>query len=148
MLPRKYRIHAFLAILALVIIFYPSYMKQPDQQVLDASNAAANAFLRLIDSGKYQESWQSCSPYLQTKVPLTKWLDELGAVRDTAGKLLERRQVDHTYSKEAHKKGIPAGDYMVYTYSTTFVNKKDAQETVTLMLGQDGIWRVAGYFIK
>jgi len=146
-LARKYRIHIFLALLALVIIFYPSYMRKPDQQRLAASGEAAYRFLELVDQGHYRQSWDGCAPYLKETVPLTQWQEQLVSVRTMAGPLKDRRQTDYVYTREAQK-GVPEGEYMVYTYSSSFANKADVKETVTLMLGQDDIWRVAGYFIE
>ena len=147
MLARKYRIHIFLALLALVIIFYPSYVRKPDQQRLDASGAAAYEFLHLVDQQQYEQSWNACASYLKETVPLQKWQQPLAAVRTAAGSLQERQQTNYTYTKEA-KKGVPEGEYMVYSYTSTFTHKADVKETVTLMLTQDGSWRVAGYFIE
>ncbi len=146
-LARKYRIHIFLALLALVIIFYPSYIRKPDQQRLEASGEAASRFLTLVDQGKYRESWDGCAEYLKDTVPLAQWQEQLAAVRSTAGPLKDRKQTNYVYTKEA-KKGVPEGEYMVYTYSSSFANKADVGETVTLLLAPDGIWRVAGYFIE
>ena len=44
--------------------------------------------------------------------------------------------------------GAPDGEYVVIQYKTSFVNKKDAIETITPMLDKDGKWRVSGYYIK
>jgi hypothetical protein len=44
--------------------------------------------------------------------------------------------------------GAPAGEYVVLQFDTSFVNKKEAVETVTPMLDKDGKWKVSGYFIK
>ncbi len=53
-------------------------------------------------------------------------------------------------SAEAHKTllGAPEGEYVVLHFTTSFANKKDAIETVTPMLAEDGKWKVSGYFIK
>ena len=147
MFPRKYRIHAFLALLALVIIFYPSYSKKPDQQRLDASSLAAVHFLELVDAGQYEQSWQGAAGYLQQEIPLEEWTSRLSEVRSAAGKLLERKQKDYIYTKDA-KQGIPEGEYMVFIFNSTFATKQNIHETVTLILEQDKIWRVAGYFIE
>lgn len=147
MLARKYRIHIFLALLALVIIFYPSYMRKPDQQRLDDSSTAAYQFLTLVDQQKYRESWDICADHLKNSVPLPQWQQQLANVRSATGPLLERKQTDYSYTKGA-KKGVPEGEYMVYSYTSAFTNKAGVNETVTLMLTTNGSWRVAGYFIE
>ncbi len=146
MLARTYRIHIFLALVALAIIVYPRYAHKPDQQRLDASGAAAYQFLTLVDEQHYEQSWHVCADYLKNTVPLGQWRQQLAAARSAAGSLKERKQTDYTYTKEA-KQGVPEGEYMVYSYASIFTNKTHAKETVTLMLTSDGSWRVAGYFI-
>ncbi len=147
MLARKYRIHIFLALLALIIIVYPQYTHKPDQQRLDSSGTAAYQFLNLVDQQHYEQSWQICADYLKQAVPLEQWQQQLATVRSAAGSLKERTQRDYTYTKEA-KKGVPEGEYMVYSYTSVFSNKANVKETVTLLLTKDGSWRVAGYFIE
>lgn len=147
MLPRKYRVHAFLILISLLIIFYPQYRKKPDDQRIETSTVAATRFLELVDRGDYEASWQTAAAYLKNDIPLEQWLTRLAAVREAAGKIVERRQKKYIYSKNP-KKGVPEGEYMVYIFSSRFANKDDLTETVTLMLEEDGLWRVAGYFIE
>ncbi|MDA3902676.1 MAG: DUF4019 domain-containing protein [Desulfuromusa sp.] len=146
MFPSKYRVHAFLAIIALIIIFYPSISRKPDQQRVDDSTIAATHFFELVDSGQYEQSWEACSAYLKGDVAQQEWVERLSAVRTVAGKLLERNQTDYTYTRDAGA-SIPDGEYMVYHFDSKFQNKDHLTETVTIMLEQDKNWRVAGYFI-
>ncbi len=147
MFPRKYRIHAFLILLSLVIIFYPQFARKPDQQRVDASSAAAVGFLEQVDRAQYEQSWQQAAAYLKNQVPLDDWITRLKAVRTAAGNNLERREEKNFYTKE-QKEGLPEGEYMVYIFASKFENKADVTETVTVMLEQDNQWRVAGYFIE
>ncbi|SEA80582.1 Protein of unknown function [Desulfuromusa kysingii] len=147
MLPRKYRVHIFLTVIALVIIFYPLISRQPDQQRVDDSGVAATRFFELVDAGQYAQSWEVCAAYLKKEVPREEWIKNLSAVRSVAGKLLDRKQRDYIYTKNINE-GIPDGEYMVYKFDSTFQNKEDLTETVTVMLETDSVWRVAGYFIE
>ncbi len=146
MLPRKYRIHAFLLLMALLIVFYPLYSRKPDQQRIDASTIAALHFLELVDSGQYEQSWHDAASYLKQDIPLEEWQTRLPKVREAAGKLIDRRQKKYLYTRKP-KKGVPEGEYMVYIYASRFENRDDLSETVTVMLETDNSWRVAGYFI-
>lgn len=150
MFPRKYRIHALLALTALVIIFYPSISRKPDQQRVDASTIAATHFLELLDSEQYEQSWEACASYLQNDIPKQEWIKRLSAVRSVSGKLLERKQKSYTYTKDSAeaKANIPEGEYMVYYFDSQFQNKDHLTETLTIMLEKDNTWRVAGYFIE
>jgi len=44
--------------------------------------------------------------------------------------------------------GAPDGEYVVIQFESSFANKESAVETVTPMKGEDGVWRVSGYYIK
>lgn len=147
MFPRKYRVHVFLSVIALVIIFYPSFSRKPDQQRIDASTIAATHFLELVDSGQYKQSWETCATYLKNEVAQQDWIKRLSAVRSVSGKLLDRKQKDYVYTKNAGE-GVPIGEYMVYHFDSKFQNKDHLTETITVMLGQDNTWQVAGYFIE
>ena len=146
MFARKYRIHFSLALLALAIIFAPSYLRKPDEQKSEAAQKASKMFLELVDSGQYEPSWTLSSAYLRKEIPLEQWQQQLSDVRTAAGALLSRELKDQRYNKET-RKGVPEGEYMVFIYNTAFQNKSAATETITLMLEDDQFWRVAGYFI-
>ncbi len=150
MFPRKYRVHAFLALIALFIIFYPQFSRKPDQQRVEASTIAATYFLDLLDSEQYDQSWEVCAAYLQKDIPKQEWVKRLTAVRSVSGKLLDRKQESYTYTKDARdaKANVPDGEYMVYSFDSKFQNKNHLTETLTVMLEQDNTWRVAGYFIE
>jgi len=44
--------------------------------------------------------------------------------------------------------GAPDGDYSMVLFRTSFVNRADSRETVTLEREPDGAWRVVGYVIQ
>ena len=144
---RKYRVHIFLAIVALTIIIYPQYSRKPDQQRVDASSVAVVQFFDLVDQGKYEESWESCSAYLKGEVPKEDWIKRLSGVRKAVGALVERKQKDYQYTKDPGS-NIPAGEYMIYHFDATFKNKTHLTETITVMLEGGHKWKVAGYFIE
>ncbi|HEY5894810.1 MAG TPA: DUF4019 domain-containing protein, partial [Chthoniobacterales bacterium] len=60
--------------------------------------------------------------------------------------LVSRKLKSAKYTKTLP--GAPDGEYVILQFNTTFANKKEAVETVTPMLAQDGKWKVSGYFIK
>lgn len=146
MIPRQYRIHAVLLLSALIIIFFPKFSQRPDKEKAEAAATAVEAFLQRVDSDKFAESWQISASILKGKVPEQLWADQLGKIRAASGPLVERTEESMTYSTSA--KDSPEGEYIVVTFDTSFERKKDASEIVTVMLDTDGVWRVAGYFIR
>ncbi len=105
----------------------------------------AISWLELVDAGNYSASWDEAAPFFQEKVSSSQWVEALNAVRAPLGDVTSREVTSataHTILPEA-----PPGEYIVLTLTTSYANKAQATETVTLMrVGDD--WRVVGYFIK
>jgi len=149
MFPAKYRIHAFLIVISLVIIIYPQLSKKPDEQRLEASRIAVAAFLEQIDAGQYAQSWDTASAYMKNDIPREQWIAQLTETREQVGKLVERTEEKHLYANNLEeKKGVPAGEYFTFIYSAKYEKRDEVRETVTLMFEKDKVWRVAGYFTK
>ncbi|HPB68655.1 MAG TPA: DUF4019 domain-containing protein [Candidatus Omnitrophota bacterium] len=111
-----------------------------------AAVAAAEAWLSLIDSGRYEQSWEDASEYFRNAITQQQWDQSLKAIRPPLGQLISREVISAVYTTTLP--GAPDGEYVVIQYQSSFGNKKSAVETVTPMLDQDGAWRVSGYFIR
>jgi hypothetical protein len=143
---RKYRIHAALLLVSLLIIFLPLYNEKPDEQKAQAAAAAAAEFLALVDADKFAESYQRSAKLLKEKVSEQQWVEQLRKTRAVAGPLLGRSQKEISYSTTAQDS--PEGEYILILFDSNYQAKPGATETITLMLARDATWRVAGYFIK
>lgn len=146
MLPSKYRIHAGLILVALLIIFLPQFTERPDKEKAEAAAAAADKFLQLVDADQFAASWQAAAPLLREKVSEADWVAQLRRTREITGPVVERSQKSMTYSTSA--KDSPEGEYILIIFDTSFKGKSGATESLTVMLDQNQAWRVAGYFIK
>jgi len=111
-----------------------------------AAEAAAEAWLQLVDSGHYAQSWQDASSMFKAAVGEREWEQKLKAVRAPLGEMVSRKVRSADFATQLP--GVPDGQYVVIRYDTSFANKKSAIETVTPMLDKDGQWHVSGYFIK
>jgi len=111
-----------------------------------SARAAAEAWLALVDQGKYGESWDQAAAYFRKAVSREKWVQSMNAFREPLGKVLERKETSARFASTLP--GAPDGAYVVIQFETSFSNKKSAVETVTPMLDPDGQWRVSGYFIR
>ncbi len=111
-----------------------------------AAREAAESWLKLIDDGKYEESWKDAAELFQKAVTKQQWADAAKAARDPLGKLLSRK------FKSAESKttlpGAPDGHYVILQFDSSFENKKEAVETVTPMQDKEGKWHVSGYFVR
>jgi hypothetical protein len=108
--------------------------------------AAAEAWLALVDQGKYAESWDAAAEYLKNAVGKEALMKSLSAARKPLGELKSREVKSRNYRTSLP--GAPDGQYVVIQFKTSLENKKSAVETVTPMLEKDGKWRVSGYYVR
>ena len=134
------------AVVMLTLLLGVCSVARAQQKSEEIAKQSADAWLALVDSGKYSDSWQEASTLFKTHVTKEQWHDALTATRDPLGKLLSRKLKSATYKTTLP--GAPDGEYVVIQYDSSFEHKQTAVETVTPMLDKDGKWRVSGYFIK
>jgi hypothetical protein len=103
-------------------------------------------WVALVDSGQYAESWKSAAAAFRSAVPEEKWESSMKTTRGPLGKLQTRRLDTAKYTTILP--GVPAGDYVVLLFESSFEHKAVAQETVIVTREKDKVWRVAGYYIK
>lgn len=131
-----------------VLVLSSCQKKQPtaNPEAEQAAVEAANAWLVLVDSGDYTESWQETAQFFRNVVTKDKWQQSCQGFREPLGKLVSRELKSTRYTTTAP--GAPDGQYVIIQYHSSFENKASAVETVTPMLDSDGQWRVSGYYIK
>lgn len=112
----------------------------------DLAQAAAESWLKLVDEGKAEASWERAARLFQGAVTKEQWKQALAGVRPPLGKLISRKLRSRQYSETLP--GAPDGQYVVIQYESVFEKKTSALETITPMLDPDGAWRVSGYFIR
>jgi hypothetical protein len=104
------------------------------------------AWLALVDAGKYADSWKTASSIFQEGVSEEMWGSAVGRARSSLGKVKSRKLKSAVYSTTLP--GAPDGEYVVAKFETEFEHKQSAIETVVSNREKDGSWRVAGYFIS
>ena len=134
-----------LGLLALCI-FASNQELLASQRAKEAAVVISTAWLALVDTGKYGESWDQAAQLFKDVMTKDKWQTSLQAVRNPLGEVMSRKLWSMKYTTSLP--GVPDGKYVVIQYNTSFQYKKSAVETVTPMLDKDGRWRVSGYFIK
>ena len=112
---------------------------------IDAT-AAAQSWLLLVDDQSYTDSWERAAPYFKHAVTREQWDKSLLLVRKPLGGVLSRKLIARQYLRSLP--GAPDGEYVVIQYGTRFENGGASVETITPLLDPDGVWRVAGYYIK
>jgi hypothetical protein len=132
-----------LAVALLFTMFIPAYA---NKQAEEKAVAVSMEWLKLVDSGQYDASWDAASVLFKKAVDKGQWKQQVSAVRGQMGKVKSRKLRSKHYATSLP--GSPDGEYVVIQYETSFDNKRSAVETITPMLDKDGIWRISGYYIK
>lgn len=115
-------------------------------QDLKPAMRAAEAWLALVDAGRYGESWDDSAALFREAIPRLKWEAGVQGVRDFLGGVVSRKLRSAQYATTIP--GAPAGEYVVIQFTTHFDKRPLSIETVTPMREKDGAWKVSGYFIR
>ena len=137
------RISITVSVALLLTTFLPAYA---NEQAEKRAVSASMEWLKLVDNGRYEASWDSASVLFKRAVGKEQWKRQLSAVRGSMGKVIGRKLRSKHYATSLP--GAPDGEYVVIQYDTSFEMKRSAVETVTPMLDEEGTWRVSGYYIK
>ena len=111
-----------------------------------AAQAAALAWVHLIDTGNYANSWETAAKSFKSAITQAQWISRVTPVRDPLGRVKSRNFVSAKFTRTMP--GAPDGEYVVIIFTTSFEHMVSATETLTPVKEADGRWRVGGYFIK
>jgi hypothetical protein len=112
----------------------------------DEAVRSAEAWLKLVDTARYDKSWDTAASYFKSRVKKETWSEMVHSVRSPFGAVIKRKLKSANFTKSLP--GAPDGEYVVIQFATSFDNKKKSVETITPMKDTDGQWRVSGYYIR
>ena len=101
---------------------------------------SARAWLALVDAGRWDESWNATGTAFRKLNTSKTWASVSEDVRSPLGAALSRTASHH------ERLPAPPHGYEVIKFRTSFANKPDTVETVTLEREHSG-WKVVGYII-
>ncbi len=110
------------------------------------AKGAAEAWLKIVDSGNYAQSWDEAANLMKTTVAKEQWQQILDSNRAPLGSVISRKLTSAEYREGIP--GAPAGQYVVLQYDSTFEHRSSVIETAAPTLDKDGTWRVSLYYIK
>ncbi len=139
------KVTTFILFIAIPLFFWGCHSPH-NPEAEQAAVVAAFAWLDLVDSEKYGESWEDAAPFFKEAVQKGQWEQMMQSTRSAFGKNLSRKLKSAQYHTSLP--GAPDGEYVVIQFTTSFEHKTAAVETVTPMLDRNGQWCVSGYFIK
>jgi Protein of unknown function (DUF4019) len=132
--------------LVLIAVVSTQAAAQTQQAPEKIAQQAAESWLELVDSAKYDESWDEAASTFKAAVSKEDWKAAIQAARNPLGKKKTRKLKEANYTKSIE--GAPEGEYVVIQYESSFEKQDQITESVTPMLDKDGKWRVSGYFIR
>lgn len=142
---RFLRATAIVIVLACVAGIWTGDAAAQDPRASVAQNSARN-WLALTDRGDADASWRAAGEKFRAAMPADGWAKALKQVRPPLGAATDRTILSTEFAKSFE--GVPEGDYALLVFRSSFANKADARETVTLEREADGNWRVIGYSIR
>ena len=142
----RYNMKNIVAGLALVLAFSSVTAMAGEEEDINQAVAAAQAWLTVVDAGKFGESWDNAASTFQKGISKPKWVQAVGNVRAPIGAVKSRILMKDANAPKLAK--LPVGDAVVIQFATVFEKLAPALETVTPFREQDGTWRVSGYYIK
>ena len=113
---------------------------------LKKSETSALNWLKLVDEGKYGQSWDKGAFTFKLRIPKKVWVQLMDSTRKPLGSVQNRTLADQRES--LNPEGLPEGDYMVVVFKTTFAKNQSGHELLTLVLESDNQWRVLTYQAK
>jgi hypothetical protein len=133
-----------IAAVACVVAWSPAWAQHEEAE--KKAVEAATPWLALVDAGKNAESWDTAAAYFKWTVTKVKWDARLINFRVPLGPVVSRKLSRTKYMPNLAD--APKGEYVLIEYKTAFDGMPKAIENLTMMLQQDGSWRVCGYNIK
>ena len=116
---------------------------QADQRA--KAQAAAQAWLALVDRADLAGSYAQAHPYLRATTDRAAWDYRLKELRADLGAMRSRKLRSVEFSGDrAHP---PKDPYYVFVFDTEMEKGGRVEESVTCRLDPAGTWRVSGYFV-
>ena len=132
-------------LMALVLLLGFAFAESSAQESSADSEQAVMAWLALVDAGKVDESLEATSRYFRQRVDAENWQQSMRLNRKPMGPLIRRELMSSAVA--GNLPGGPNGEYMTFKFTTDYANKKQAVESITMLLEGEQ-WRVIGYYVQ
>lgn len=134
------------SLLAIALLGSRLQAQQADTAAVRLATAATQAWLTIVDEGRYDESWSAAAPAFQQAITKPAWSQALTQARGPFEPFGARTLLAARYLEALPN--APPGPYVVIQYQTKVGGGREVIETVSLVRTGPGTWMVGGYFIK
>lgn len=111
----------------------------------EAATECAESWLRLVDNGNYEKSWDKAADKFKKSVSRDMWAKQLAVARKSLGKPVSRKVMRKQHLVSESKR--TSGEFVVLEFETEF-RRRTVKEVVTPLRGSGGNWRVSSYHIQ
>lgn len=132
-----------LPFIAVALLIYGGGVGYTEDASVKAAQKAAELWMPLWDSGKYDESYDELAQSTKEKTPRRQWFVYWSAVRKPLGELKSRKLIAAEHIKSL--KGLPDQEGAFLQYESSFKDKEKVVETFGMIREKDGTWRVGHY---
>ena len=109
--------------------------------ITSAEEAAARAWLAVMDDGRYEAAWQEAHETFRAAMTQAVWSAKSQKVRRPLGAPVVRKAQPGNHPSKG-------GEVAVLKFDTAFDGMREAVETVSLRTDAAGHWKVTGYLIR
>ncbi len=127
----------------------PAAAPVEDESITRAKQLAeqvARAMIKLSDAGEYGSIHDNADDFFRAAVTRDEFIKKSEAVLTPLGARKSLELASATYTTKAP--GAPDGKYVILQFNSSFENKAEAVETVSLHEAEPNFWRLIGHFIK
>ncbi|QNA88730.1 DUF4019 domain-containing protein [Massilia sp. Dwa41.01b] len=127
-----------LALVWMLVLLVSTATAAPDhaEDVARAQQAALD-WLRLLDAGRYGESWDAASSYWKADYTREHTARVLQELRAPLGRLASRK------IRRSEFLVVPDGDCVHIVFDSVFANKPEHAETLDMQRETSGEWKVS-----
>ncbi len=132
-------------IFILTLLLLPLHALAETDETEQVALGVAQSWLALVDAGDYAASWNNASAVFQNTVDKQQW-EKVAKDMRQVGPVVGRSLKSATYTTSMPN--APEGEYVVILFDSEFSKQKSVTEKIIPMRGEDGKWRVGGYYIE
>ena len=129
-----------------LVLLISSSAYADEREAVAAARNSVDTWLELIDANQFSDSLENASPVLRKAITEENWNQSLRGSRSPLGPVQSRKLLGAKFANDLP--GAPPGDYVVFGFASVFQEHDNIIETVTAKKDDNGVWRVAGYFIR
>lgn len=113
---------------------------------IEQAKEASAEWLICMDGHEHAHSWSSAASIFKQAITQDAWVRAIESVREQFGMCQNRTYISSIFTQELPD--APTGYYVVIQYDAQFELRSNVIESVTCFKEADGMWKVAGYYLK